>query len=348
MYFYISKFGDPIEAIHQINELFNIELSKLDDTFIIEFDMKFVKPFPLCYIAHGIKEFIAMIRKRKPDITFLVRYRPDQNGFSYASNMGFFKFISEFLDLGKLPGELLGSQNYLPIKLESFIGKKKEKGIFLADGEVAEITAEELSTVLVHDNEELKYLYNYVLRELIRNIPEHSNSDIVGYAAQYWPRLKLSEICVFDEGCGIYDSLISNSIHAEYIESNINALEYALAPGISERFAPGERNRDRSEWANSGYGLFFISEICRLLKGSLLIISGENYMYQKTNGKRVYGEAYYKGTIVRISLPSIEAFNVEAMLNSIRKNAENIAKSSGNTYHNASMSSSMVKVKRLL
>lgn len=127
MYFYISKFGDPIEAIHQINELFNIELSKLDDTFIIEFDMKFVKPFPLCYIAHGIKEFIAMIRKRKPDITFLVRYRPDQNGFSYASNMGFFKFISEFLDLGKLPGELLGSQNYLPIKLESFIGKKKKK-----------------------------------------------------------------------------------------------------------------------------------------------------------------------------------------------------------------------------
>ncbi|WP_295996794.1 hypothetical protein [uncultured Veillonella sp.] len=325
-----------------------MEISELDDTFIIEFDMKFVKPFPLCYIAHGIKEFIAMTRKRKPDITFQVRYKPGQNGFSYASNMGFFKFISKFLDLGKMPGELLGSQNYLPIKLENFITKKKEKGIFLADGEVAEIIAEELSTVLIHDNEDLKYLYNYVLRELIRNIPEHSNCDMVGYAAQYWPRLKLSEICVFDEGCGIYDSLKSNSIHTEYIEANINALEYALAPGISERFAPGEKNHDRSEWANSGYGLYFISEICRILKGSLLIVSGENYIYQKANGKRMYGEAYYKGTIVRISLPSIEAFNVDSMLYHIREEAEIIAKSFDNTYHNASKSSSIVKVKCLL
>ena len=79
-----------------------------------------------------------------------------------------------------------------------------------------------------------------------------------------------------------------------------------------------------------------------------MIVSGENYIYQKTNGKRVYGEAYYRGTIVRISLPSIEAFNVETMLKDIRKTAEIIAKSSGNAYHNASMSSSMVKVKRLL
>ena len=79
-----------------------------------------------------------------------------------------------------------------------------------------------------------------------------------------------------------------------------------------------------------------------------MIISRGNYIYPKTHGKRVYGEAYSKGTIVRISLPSIKAFNVDSMLKDIRKNAENIAKSSGNTYHNASMSSRMVKVKRLL
>lgn len=345
MDFYISKFQEPIDAINKINELFDIELSKLDDTFVFVFDMNFVKPFPLCYIAHGIKEFLAIARRRRPDITFQVRYTSGQSGFSYASNMGFFKFISEFIDLGRRPGALPGNQNYLPIKLESFREKKRTKGIFLEDGAVAELTAEELSSVLVHDNNELKNLYNYLLRELIRNIPEHSNSDIVGYAAQYWPSSSLSEICVFDEGCGIYSSLKSNSIHAEYIESNQDALEYALAPGISECFAPGGVNPDKSEWANSGYGLYFISEICKQLKGSLLIISGTSYIYQKSNGQRLYGDAYFKGTIVRISLSSTVEFNVDQMLNDIHRNAESIAKSMDNTYHSASMSSRMVKVK---
>ena len=345
MDFYISKFKEPIDAINKINELFDIELSKLDDTFVIVFDMNFVRPFPLCYIAHGIKEFFAIVKRRRPDITFKVRYNSSQSGFSYASNMGFFKFISKFIDLGRPPGELSGSQNYLPIKLESFSEKKRIKGIFLEDGAVAELTAKELSNVLVHDNNELKNLYNYLLRELIRNIPEHSNSDIVGYAAQYWPSWRLSEICVFDEGRGIFNSLKSNSIHAEYIESDQDALEYALAPGISECFAPGGENLDKSEWANSGYGLYFISEICKQLKGSLLITSGASYIYQKPNGQRLYGDAYFKGTIVRISLPSTVEFNVEQMLNDIRRNAEKIAKSMDNTYHSASMSSSMVKVK---
>ena len=70
------------------------------------------------------KGVFAIVRRRRPDITFKARYYPSQSGFSYASNMGFFKFISEFIDLGRLPGELSGSQNYLPIKLEALARKK--------------------------------------------------------------------------------------------------------------------------------------------------------------------------------------------------------------------------------
>ena len=41
---------------------------------------------------------------------------------------------------------------------------------------------------------------------------------------QYWPTYELAEIAILDEGIGIYNSLVQNAAHKEYITNNQEAL----------------------------------------------------------------------------------------------------------------------------
>lgn len=336
----LNEFQNPIESIKQVNKLFSADISG-EKELSIKLDMRFVKPFAMCFIASSLKYYITLVNRQNGIIPRII-FNKYQNGCGYAANMGFFKFISEFIEEGHMPGELTGNSNYLPLTIENFSETHKREGIFLEKGAVSEIIAKKLSKVLIHQNRELEALFLYLLRELIRNIPEHAKSELIGYSAQYWPRLNNAEICVFDNGCGIYESLSSNCNYRDIIEDNKKAIELALSPGISEAFSLGSQNFNRSEWANSGYGLYFIHRICEKLKGSFLLMSKGDYIYQSSYGDRTWGKSYFDGTIIRIRLPISDLTDFDGLLKEIRNEAEAEAKLISNTYRSASKSSSMI------
>ena len=110
---------------------------------------------------------------------------------------------------------------------------------------------------------------------------------------------ELAEIAIVDEGIGIYESLTQNTSHKEYITDNITALKWALKAGISEAFGPSKKQKSQDSWANSGFGLYMVNEICKHLNGSFCLISYGNYLLIDNHGIKE-GETLFKLSLIHI------------------------------------------------
>ena len=155
---------------------------------------------------------------------------------------------------------------------------------------------------------------------------------------QYWPSYSLAEIAIMDEGIGIFESITQNEAHREYIKDNATALQWALKAGISEAFEPSKKQKSGDEWANSGFGLYMVSEICRHLNGSFCIISYGNYMLIDNRGVKI-GKTSFNGTAIRIRVPSKKISNAQAIISQIASQGEAEARTIKNAFKDASIPS---------
>lgn len=271
-----------------------------DDEVVFDFSqMSKFDPLPMLIMGTTIRNY----RQQFPDKTFSVYGIANK---SYAGTMGFFKYISESLGVGKMPGEAHGSNNYIPItpiKVDELQQKEISQGNYMVVGELIEKEADRLARIVDRGNAELHKLLTYLIREILRNIPEHAGTNTMWVCGQYWPSYELAEIAIADEGKGIYSSIVQNYSHKIYITDNEKALQWALKAGISEAFKPSMKQRSHDEWANSGFGLYMVNEICKHLNGSFCIISYGNYMLIDNHGIK-YGETNFKGTAIRMRVPS--------------------------------------------
>lgn len=151
-------------------------------------------------------------------------------------------------------------------------------GRFQELGDTIKQKSSELAKIICRNNIEMQALMTYLIREILRNIPEHADSDKAWICGQYWADGS-AEIAIVDEGIGIKNSLQKNAIHRQYVLDDLSALQCAVKAGISQAFHPGRGNRSDDVWSNSGYGLFMASEICKELGGSFCIASGTDYLY---------------------------------------------------------------------
>ena len=84
-----------------------------EEEFLFDFSrMSNFDPLPMLMAGAIIKRY----RGLYPEVRFSVA-GIDTKGKGYAGTMGFFKYISPTLDIGKAPGEAMGSSNYIPITL---------------------------------------------------------------------------------------------------------------------------------------------------------------------------------------------------------------------------------------
>ncbi len=311
-----------------------LDAIELSNPFIIDINLKWVQPFGMLVASKAIKEF----RNAHPDIDFQLRYNDNSSAFSYAGHMGFFKSISESLDIGKMPGEALGNSRYIPItkiNLTEIHKKEIDSGHFIAMGDAIENEATRLANVLSNGNIELRKLLTYLIREILRNIPEHSESNDAWICGQSWADGS-AEIAIVDNGIGIKDSLQKNIVHSQYIHSDEDALQCALKAGISKAFRPDRGNSSDDVWSNSGFGLYMVSQICATLNGSFNIISGNKYI--KINSKYEFeiGESQFNGTGIKIYFNTRNTIKADEIIRKVAKKGENQAKSIKNAFKKAS------------
>ncbi|MBM0106499.1 hypothetical protein JM946_17355 [Steroidobacter sp. S1-65] len=306
------------------------ELSKLPPAqwYVIDFSrLEWIEPFGMLFFARQLRVFRD---QRRPGRCRAINH--ERHG--YAAHMGFFQSFG--LNFGNEPGEAPGNTQYLPITELTIEDIKREaRERFEDPRQIIECRCEPLAGVLARDAGcEVRDTLSYSLREIFRNVLEHSQAGSIWYAAQYWPAKRAVELCILDQGIGIRRSLARNP-HVSVREDE-DALRVALLPGVSGiAFKGGPRQR-RDEWANSGYGLFMTSQLCAR-GGSFTICSGNRGLTLSGEGTSTF-DTGFEGTALRLELflPEVQALN--GSLAALRDRGAQIA---GELRHTANLTASM-------
>lgn len=303
---------------------FAIELDRCSEQDRIIIDLQqgsFFSPFTMLLLASKIY----YMRKRRPEMQVLV------NGwehYPYLSHMGFFSMCG--YAHGKDMGQAWGNEHYLPItklRKDHLIEKDFDKYEEMQD--LLQRHVDKVAVVLARDPARKSPMFNvlsFTIREMFRNVYEHSECDELYYCAQYWPRSNKVEFSVADFCVGVRKALSRNPNFK--FSTDKDALEYSLLPSVSGR--TGEPRRSET-WFNSGYGLYMTNRLARN-GGSFVIASGSSAICLTPRTKTNFSTSF-RGTILRVSLNVSEIGDVAARLAEFRKDGADLAakiKGSGN------------------
>lgn len=248
----ISRFAGELHSLPDVEE------------YVVDFGpVRFMSPFAMLLLATHLRQF----REARNTARCEAKNFADH---TYAAHMGLFKAFG--LDHGNAPGQAGGSSTYLPIT--SIDGKQiteeaQSRGV--NPGQVVEERADGLARILTrYQSGDVLETLTYSIREILRNVIEHSEAETAMVCAQYWPTKHAVEVGIADRGRGIRAGLADND-RFEY-QTDREAVQVALLPGVSGNIAAGRGGDDH--WQNSGYGLYMTSRICRHA-GSFSIYSGD-------------------------------------------------------------------------
>jgi hypothetical protein len=204
------------------------------------------------------------------------------------------------------------SNKFLPITTLQTKDFLDESGRELsAMNEAVDREASRLTRALTHLGSGYAFdAVQYSLREIMRNVFEHSGSIYLRYCAQYWPTNRIVELIISDCGMGIYNSLIGNPSFKAVKERD--ALHFACLPGVSGNAQAMRERASGNPWRNTGYGLYMTSRLCRN-NGDFLVISSNHALTLAPSGKKDFEISNVKGTLIRLhlDLTSTQAFRSE-------------------------------------
>ncbi|HNU67250.1 MAG TPA: hypothetical protein PKL42_08995 [Methylotenera sp.] len=284
------------------------------DEYIFDFDaLNWIEPFSLLLLSSEIQRCRDKVQQKRFSAV-------NHKTKTYAGHMGFFKAFG--CDFGKKPSEAVGNSRYIPITIyDSAEIQKAAYESSEAVGQFIENIAANISHVLLRTYDgELFDTFTYSIREIIRNVIEHSNSGQFGFCAQYWPNKNQVELALLDRGIGIKKGLSSNP-HLN-INSDHEALNLALMPGVSGKAFKGSKQNKDDNWANSGFGLYMTSRLCRE-GGSFYIASGNTSLMLSEQNKD-YMDTPFQGTALRLILNTNRIKSLNKMLEQYRGEAEKI------------------------
>ena len=318
------------EAINFCNRLWELP----QDT-IYEFDfhrMGRVEPFTMAYVANEMKRF----RQSKAAVRFTALNYKDH---TYAAHMGFFQAFG--LTHGNTPGQASGSSTYIPLTLLNVAAIQQEAAQRSVNpGDIIEEKASQIAQLLIRQPEgNLVDTLTFSIREIMRNVVEHSGSEFIEYCGQYWPSQNMVEVAILDVGHGVRFGLRNNPYLN--IACDRDALHLALLPGISGKMYRGVKKRPNDAWQNSGFGLYMTSRICRA-GGSFFIASDGAGLLLDHTGKHDRLTSY-QGTALRLRFNTQTLTNYDEMLARFRREGFAAAKQfSGDQAVEPSIASTML------
>lgn len=316
----MSKVFYPSSSSLQAIFGFCTDISKLTDTeeVIIDFsNMGRVTPFAIVYIAKFIRDF----NRTNKDTTLKCCGFEDKD---YAANMAFFRAFG--LKHGREPNCVQGNDRFVPftiLRVQTIVDEANKE--WEVEQEIIERRSEHLAQILSQQEAgNLVDALTFSIREIMRNVFEHSQSKSIEYCAQYWPTYSKVEIAIIDNGIGLKNSLSENP-HIQ-INSNSDAIQQALMPAISSKNYKGAVIDTSNPWHNSGFGLYMINRISRL-GGSFVICSGDHGVKLDENGKdHIELPHGCAGTAVRMILSTDKLTTLSEMLTKFRKDGYALAK----------------------
>lgn len=312
----------------------NLNEHSKSDAIMLDFgNVSWVEPFGMLYIAMTIQS----LRVSFPRLRVFAQKYHDQG---YAIHMGFMQHCG--ISVGNRWRSTAGNDTYSPIteiKLSELETRAFSKNMVVQDE--IESAAQKLAGLLIRDPGEANLIdvVQYSIRELGRNIAEHSGSPNLLYCAQFWPAKNRIEVCMADRGVGLLETLKENQFLT--IETDSDAIKAAILPGISRKPISKSTSYD-DPWANSGFGLFMLSRLCAQ-GGSFFLASGSNGLLIRDGSEHLV-ETGCHGTAVRLVLNTKEVGGLSKSLERIANEGAKIAKEiTGSETVGPSRASSMVR-----
>jgi len=294
-------------TIEFINMLENLNDRK---KYVFDFqNLSLIDPISLLLVSSEIYLF----KVKNSDSEFSAK---NYNHCTYPAHMGFFQAFG--LNHGKLPGEATSNNRYIPISIYKTIEiKDAARDSMIHPAEILEDFAKDISNVLTQGRDEaLTDILRYSIREILRNIVEHSKSDKFGFCAQYLPTKNQVSFAVLDRGIGIRTSLLDNP--KLNIKDDLDAIRESLLPGVSGKVYPGQKRKPKGEWANSGYGLYMTNNIC-INGGNFFIASGNKGLYITEKEEKIIDVAIH-GTALNLTINLNQKNNLNEILKRLRDN----------------------------
>jgi hypothetical protein len=291
----------------------------------------FVYPFGTLLIAECVKEFLTYRKAKQLDTATAYKWHPGRTfgAADYLGHVGFFQYIGE--QTGKAPGEAKGNRTYVPIQCierSQLIQVSGQAPI----QEAVKTRSDQLAEVIFPRMAE-QVMMSYCLREVIRNVFEHAETETCTVMAQRLPN-QTAEIAIFDTGIGIYSSL--STVHECH---NVDeALRFALQPGASRVTG----NQTGHQWDNSGFGLYILSELGRQLGEFLVVSNGRFLQLRKAGNQSAEGDAGFNGTGIKVKVDLANAAYFPNLLRRIVATGEEQVSSSGDRPKKASTSSKLL------
>lgn len=288
------------------------------EELLIDFSfMGRIELFSMAYVAKHIRDFN---RNNKNTTVQCTGYQNKE----YASNMAFFRAFG--LKHGREPNCKDGNSSFVPftiLRIQTIVDEASKEWKEAQD--VIEKRSEHLAKILSREEDgNLVDALTFSIREIMRNVLEHSRSRSIEYCAQFWPTYNKVEIAIIDNGIGLRQSLSANPFIQ--VQSDSDAIQQALMPAISSKNFKGARIDRDNPWHNSGFGLYMISRICRL-GGSFLICSGDHGIVLSEHGKQHIDLGHQtNGTAVRMVLNTRKLTGLNQMLSKFKDDGYEIAK----------------------
>lgn len=271
---------------------FSAKLARLGSASAVHFSFQgvnFVTPGWMLLTVRALRDF----RSARPGTKCKVVQATSQ-ALLYAGNAGFFDALG--VPWSRNMGEAPATANYIPITERRVEDLFADQPLYRAAGELVQEDARRLASILTQEGHGIAFDYvSYALREIIRNVIEHSCAERFQVAAQYWPATGVAEVAIGDPGIGISQSLMANSKYSP--PDDAAALLLATQAGVSGAFI-SRRNDD--DWANSGYGLYMARGLAHGKQGFVLA-SGSAALVGGDRGQKVVGAAM-TGTCVVLRL----------------------------------------------
>lgn len=262
-----------------INEIAPLDLTNFKDIVIDARETLWIEPLASLLLISFMEKKLLI----KSDLNDKIKIYNIENPNSYAAYIGFYRALS--IPIGKELGEAPGNSQYIPItKIEISQLKEAARHKHTTPTILLEQEAYRLGNILSSKvgQEEYGDLIGYSIFEMLRNIIEHSESEYIWFCAQAWPRINELEIAIVDTGIGIKASIESNKYYHKDL-SNVEAIQFALEPGVSKSYKKRKRNNlflDEDPYANSGFGLYVMHNLCRELGEFKIISTGDSLTYR--------------------------------------------------------------------
>lgn len=261
---------------------------------------RFFTPFAMMFIVQQVESY----KNRYKSSVVVVE---NHSHLTWPERMGFFAILDPYVIGGKRsnPSTKMfapASENFLPIETLYTRDFKEQYGRGLVEiNEAVDRKAALLARTLTRLGSGYTFdTVQYSLREVIRNVFEHSGSEVLRYCAQYWPKTSTVELIISDQGMGVYNSLVGNKLFKDIADRD--ALHYACLPGVSGNYRAMQERASSNPWRNSGYGLYMTSRLCRN-NGDFLIISSSHALVLKPHDRKIdFRISNTRGTLIRMHL----------------------------------------------